>query len=158
MRFCDVIFAIILSLFLSCDSFFNKTKKDNFNSVIDFTKVDVSPAFKICNQLPINEKKACFYEEVTKRIQNSIATYKFITEETINDTVLIDLLVDKSGIFKLKEIKSSKKVIQQFPKLDSVLRASIIKLPQITPAYKRGVPVATQYKLPVRIIVKKVIY
>ncbi|MDO6813655.1 hypothetical protein [Tenacibaculum soleae] len=151
MRFYDVVFVIMLFLFLSCDSFSKKTTKNNFNSIIDFTKVDISPTFKICNQLPISEKKACFYEEVTKRIQNSIATYKFITKETINETILIDLLVDKRGIFKLEEIKYSKKVIQQFPKLDSVLRASIMKLPQITPAYKRGIPVATQYRLPLRV-------
>ncbi|CAM1369132.1 conserved protein of unknown function [Tenacibaculum soleae] len=151
MRFYDVVFVIMLFLFLSCDSFSKKTKKNNFNSVIDFTKVDISPTFKICNQLPINEKKVCFYEEVTKRIQNSIATYKFITKETINETILIDLLVDKSGIFKLKEIKSSKKVMQQFPKLDSLLKNAINKLPQITPAFKKGIPVTTQYRLPLRV-------
>ena len=151
MRFYDVVFVIMLFLFLSCDSFSKKTTKNNFNSIIDFTKVDISPTFKICNQLPISEKKACFYEEVTKRIQNSIVTYKFITNETINETILIDLLIDKNGVFKLKEIKSSKKVMQQFPILDSLLKNAINKLPQIRPAFKKGIPVTTQYRLPLRV-------
>ena len=39
--------------------------------------------------------------------------------------------------------------------LDSLLQQSVTKLPTIYPAIKRGIPVTTAYKLPIRILLKE---
>ena len=71
------------------------------------------------------------------------------------EIVLIDLLISNKGIFKLKKINSSSKIKKMLPKLDSILRRTITKLPKVTPAKKRGIPVAIQYQLPITIKIKE---
>lgn len=136
---------------MSCGFLSEDDKNHNLNTVIDYTQVDVSPTFKNCKNLSIRENGACFSEEIHKRMQASLITYNFVTEQTINETVLIDLLIDNKGNFRLKKITASIAIKNQLPKLDSVLRSAIKKLPRITPAFKRGIPVTTQYQLPLKV-------
>ncbi|WBX76211.1 hypothetical protein PG911_16535 [Tenacibaculum ovolyticum] len=157
MRCCYVTFLIISLLFLSCDSFFKEPKKHVVNTVIDYSKVDVSPSFKICKDLPVKEKATCFRKEINKRVQESLIMHNFRTEEFINETILIDLLINVEGRFKLKKITASNKINKQLPQLDSVLKNVIKKLPIIIPAFKRGIPVVSQYQLPIKIAIKEVV-
>ncbi len=155
MRFgCVAFFVVIFSCF-SCSFFSKEHKNHKIDTVIDYSKVDISPTFKNCKELSIAAKTTCFRKEINKRIQASLVEYNFITEEVIDETILIDLLIDNKGKFKLKKIIASNKIKNQLPKLDSVLRSSIHKLPKITPAFKRGIPVVTQYQLPIKIAVRK---
>ncbi len=151
MRFFYVIFFIVIFTSLSCGFLSEDDKDHNLNAVIDYTKVDVSPTFKNCKNLSIKKNSVCFSEEIHKRMQASLTTYNFVTEQTINETVLIDLLIDNKGKFRLKKITASIAIKNQLPKLDSVLRSAIKKLPRITPAFKRGIPVTTQYQLPLKV-------
>ncbi|PKH50371.1 hypothetical protein CXF68_06500 [Tenacibaculum sp. Bg11-29] len=157
MRYCYVAFLIISLLFLSCDSFFKEPKKNEVNTVVDYSKVDISPSFKKCKDLPVKAKKTCFRKEINKRIQESLVAHNFRTEEFINETILIDLLIDAEGSFKLKKITASNKINKQLPQLDSVLKNVIQKLPIIIPAFKRGIPVISQYQLPIKIAIKEVL-
>ena len=151
MRFFYVIFFIVIFTSLSCSFLSEDDKNHNLNAVIDYTKVDVSPTFKNCKELTINKKNSCFSDELSKRVQASLVTYNFVTEQTINETVLIDLLIDNKGNFKLKKITTPVVIKNQLPKLDSILRSAIKKLPKIVPAFKRGIPVTTQYQLPLKV-------
>jgi hypothetical protein len=157
MRFLFVIFLLVVFSCLSCDSFSKENKIHKIDAVIDYSKVDVSPSFKKCENLSIKDKKVCFIEEISHRIQFSLVIHNFTTKEFISETVLIDLLIDASGIFKLKKITASNKINNQLPKLDSILRSAINNLPKITPAFKEGIPVTVQYKLPVKITIKEVV-
>jgi len=143
-------------LFLSCDSFFKGPKKPVVKTVVDYSKVDISPSFKKCKGLPVKAKTACFRKEINKRIQEYLIVHNFRTEEFINETILIDLLIDAEGVFRLKKITASNKINKQLPQLDSVLKSVIKKLPIIIPAFKRGIPVVSQYQLPIKIAIKEV--
>ncbi|WBX70776.1 hypothetical protein [Tenacibaculum retecalamus] len=105
----------------------------------------------------LKKNSVCFSEEINKRIQATLITYNFVAEEDISEVILIDLLIDNKGNFRLKKITASIAIKNQFPKLDSAIRNAIKKLPRITPAFKRGVPVITQYQLPIKIVAKEVI-
>ncbi|RKF04668.1 hypothetical protein C8N26_0053 [Tenacibaculum lutimaris] len=143
----------LLLLTTSCD-FFLPSKKGGFrafDTIVDFTKVDVSPAFNRCRSLSEEEKSKCFREEIHERFAKSLQEYSFVIQEGIEEEVLIDLLINAEGKFILKNITASKDVNQQLPELDSILKSTIEKLPQIQPATKRGIPVVTQYHLPLKI-------
>ena len=154
MRFFYVIFFIVIFTSLSCSFLSEDDKNQNLNAIVDYTKVDVSPTIKICKNLQLKKNSVCFSEEIHKRIKASLRTYNFVTEQAINEVVLIDLLIDNKGNFKLKKITASVVIKNQLPKLESVLRSAIKKLPRITPAFKRGIPVTTQYQLPLKVEVE----
>lgn len=146
----------LLLLTTSCD-FFSPPKNKNLqtlDTIVDFTKVDVSPAFNRCRSLSEEEKSKCFREEIHERFAKSLQEHSFVIQEGIEEEVLIDLLITAEGNFILKNIRASNNVTQQLPELDSILKSTIEKLPQIQPATKRGIPVVTQYHLPLKIQTK----
>lgn len=156
MRCCCVSLITIL-LFVSCD-FFSSSKKNKdqmIDTVIDFSKVDVSPSFSVCKNLMDEAKTNCFRKEIQQRITKELQLYNFVSNELIDEVVLIDLQISSKGKFELKDISSSNNIKEYLPKLDSVIRQSIKKLPKITPGFKRGIPVSTQYQLPIRIQIEE---
>ena len=48
-------------------------------------------------------------------------------------------------------INASYNIKNRLPKLDSLLKLSIENIPTSYPAIKRGIPVSTKYRLPIRI-------
>lgn len=153
MQIRSVVFLSLLLLFVSCD-FFSFSQRENsqaIDTVIDFSKVDTSPSFSNCKNLIEEAKLNCFRRELQKRITRDLLEYSFSSEESINEKIFIYLIIDEKGNFKLEEISSTEVVEEEFPELDSILKTSIKKLPRITPGVKRGVPVRTQYQLPIKI-------
>lgn len=70
---------------------------------------------------------------------------------TIDEVVNVDLLINSEGKVSLQTVHSSKIIRTEIPALDSLLIASVNQLPILRPALKRGIPVTTQYTLPIRI-------
>ncbi|WGH77032.1 hypothetical protein P8625_07825 [Tenacibaculum tangerinum] len=126
-------------------------RRADADNVVNFTKVDVSPSFTSCINLPVQEKDACFREEIHKRIATSLQQYNFTTATNLNEEVVIKLLINKKGKFLVEKIIASKTIDSQLPALDSIIKLTIAKLPTVQPAMKRGVPVTTQYQLPITI-------
>lgn len=156
MRFCYFLFFLLIITCSSCNylSVEKKTKPQDFDTVIDFTRVDVSPSFNNCKKLLDTAKTNCFRNEIQKRIAMNLKQHHFATEYFIDETIRLDVLIDDKGKVKFLKTSSSKKIKLQLPKLDSLLQQSISNLPIISPAIKRGIPVATQYQLPIRILTK----
>lgn len=104
----------------------------------------------------MNEAKTnCFRKEIQQRITKELQLYNFVSKKLIDEVVLIDLQINRRGEFELKNISFSKNIKEHLPKLDSVIKKSIKKLPIITPGFKRGIPVSTQYELPIRIQIEE---
>ncbi len=154
MRFLYPVFFFLLFICTSCDYFANKSKIENqaIDTIIDFTRVDVSPSFDNCKNLLDEAKTNCFRNEIQKRIAESLKQHHFTTENILNEVVLIDVLINNKGEFILLNISSTENLKSELPKLDSLLQKSIKDLPEVSPAIKRGIPVTTQYQLPVRIL------
>ncbi len=147
-------------LLVSCDySLSTKTASDVesnlqvIDTLIDFTKVDVYPIFSDCENYSENgNQKKCFELTLTKKLASSLQKNELKVKERVNDTTLIDLLIDNTGKASVVQIHSPKSITQQLPQLDSIIRQSISTLPSIKPAVKKGVLVNSQYRL--SIIVK----
>lgn len=153
---------IFIFLFTSCDFFSSKKLSDKkaslvMDTIIDYSTIDVYPMFVDCEGLSEKEvQEQCFGNELINRLDKLILLEKVKASTTIFDTVFVDLLFEKDNKVKIAGIQSSELVKSKIPNLDSVLIASINQLPQLTqPAIKRGIPVNSQFTLPILIRVNE---
>lgn len=143
-------------LFVSCD-YFSSSKNRNaqpLDTIVDFTKVDVSPSFKMCDKLIDDAKTKCFRANIHQQLTKNFKQIELTTEEDFNELINVNLLIDKQGEVSLKEITTSDLLQKLLPDLEVCIEKSISSLPKLSPAIKRGIPVTTQYKLPIKIKTK----
>ncbi|MGJ8744873.1 hypothetical protein [Polaribacter sp.] len=138
----------------SCDKFsFTKNKKiDVLDTIVDFSSVDTFPSFNVCDAiLDKEEKAACFRATIHKKIGEELQKHQLTIKDSIDEIIYVDLIINANGNFILDTIKSSERIKTELPQLDSLLKASLLNIPKVYPAIKRGIPVTTKYKLPIRI-------
>lgn len=161
LRICS--FVILIFFVSSCDklSFSNKDSNQVMDTLVDFTSVDFtsvdfSPSFKVCDSLIDKSKKSdCFRHTIHQKIGVELQNFSLVIKDSIDEVVYVDILINSKGNIILKKITSSQNIKQQLPQLDSLLKLSVKKISSIRPAIKRGIPVSTEYKLPIRILVKE---
>jgi hypothetical protein len=150
-------FLLIVVYCTSCDKlpFSKKDKKQVLDTIVDFTSVDFSPSFKVCDSLIDKAKKSnCFRNTIHKKIGEELQKFPFTVKDSIDEVVFMDVVINSKGEIILQEISSTENLKQQLPQLDSILKQSVQKLSAIYPAIKRGIPVTTKYRLPIRISLK----
>ncbi|MCL7753637.1 hypothetical protein [Polaribacter sp. Z022] len=150
-------FLLIIVFCTSCDkfSFSKNTQKSTLDTIVDYSSVDTFPSFKECDSIiDKNQKSTCFRNTIHQKIGEELQKNTFTIKDSIDEVIYVDLLINSNGIFSLDSIQSSLKIKTEIPSLDSVIKASIKKLPKIFPANKRGIPVTTKYQLPIRIQLK----
>ncbi len=148
---------LIVLLFLgllSCDTIFSKKKTTTQNNTtlkpIDFKSIDAYPLLPECKNLSSRiQQKQCFYKMLSKRIQESLNRTPILLESKEQGTILVKLQVSEQGKIKIVTIRISEKIKKQEFKLDSLIRTSIKEIPQIVPAIKSGIPVKTEFTLPI---------
>lgn len=140
-------------MLLSCSYFEKKYKKEEIQAVdtiVDFNSIDSFPLFPACDSIPSEEKqKICSQIKLSEHIYASLVTHKFISKNSVNDTILVKLEVAKSGEVSLINIQSSAFIQEEIPELDSLITDGIKKLPKLKPGIKRGMPVKTAFSLPI---------
>jgi len=158
MRFRIISLFLLISICTSCD-FFNLKKKSQLqqlDTIIDFNSVDVSPSFAVCDS--IFEKAAkdkCFRITIHKHISESLSKHKLEVRKAINETIQLVVVIDNKGNTIANQIAVSDSLKITIPVIDSLIRVSVQNLPKLFPATKRGIPVATQYQIPIQIVVNK---
>ncbi|AUC86396.1 hypothetical protein CW731_14395 [Polaribacter sp. ALD11] len=158
MYFRAFIFLLTIIFITSCDKFsFSKTNKNQFtDTIVNFSSVDTSPSFKICDSLINKEEKSnCFRNTIHRKIGVELQKHEFIIKDSISEIIYVDLLIDAKGNIVLEAIQASESIKKQLPKLDSLLKVSVDRIPSIHPAIKRGIPVTTKYRLPILIQLKE---
>lgn len=156
-----IIFISIIMVTNSCD-FISPKKTTLINttladSAIDFNDVDVYPLFMDCNNCDTSEKQnLCFEMELIRRLQKLTSKKVLDASGKVNDTVLVDILVNTQGKISVVKIHKNENVAEQLPELDSLLYKSIASLPAaVQPSLKRGIPVNSMFKLPILVSVKE---
>jgi hypothetical protein len=149
---------LIISLLLlvtSCQFFetekvsSEKIYKDEMEA-IDWKDVDRYPSFSNCdNILEKPEQKDCFINTVSSQLYRSINHEGMVATREVYDTVKVNFEVSSSGQLSILEIKMDTVLQKEFPDLEIWLLQSIDSLQPVAPAYKRGIPVKTQFTLPV---------
>ena len=126
------------------------------DTIVDYTTVDVYPMFANCESLIEKERQEyCFGDELIAQLGELIFLEKVNAPSVSFDTVYVDLIVAKDNKIKISRIKSSETIKDIIPGLDSILMAGVNQLPTLTQAaIKRGIPVNSQFLLPILIRVK----
>ena len=149
---------VLVLEFTSCDYFSFQRKKDleSISSDVDVTSVDTPPSFGRCNSLIQKEEKTkCFYEEIHLAISNNLQSETIEVRKDVEETVEVILTIHSDSKVTLKSMKSSQELREEIPNLRMILEKAIDGLPAILPAQKEGHLVTSEYKLPIRISIKK---
>ena len=147
-------FVFFVSFFTSCNKFdILKTEKTFvLDTIVDFTSVDTYPSFSNCDTIiDKNNKADCFRKTIHKKIGEELSKHSFIIKDSIDETVLVDLLINSDGKITFEALQSSEKIKKELPELDSIIHLSVDNLPTIFPAIKKRYKVTTKYQLPIRI-------
>lgn len=117
---------------------------------IDWKDVDTYPSFSNCeNALEKSEQKECFVNTISSQLYKSISQEGMVAVRDVYDTVKVKFEVGRKGDLSIREIKIDTLLQKEFPNLQKWLLQSIDSLQPVAPAYKRGIPVKTQFTLPV---------
>lgn len=148
------LFLVGIMLFSGCEYFgYNKPSSDAMAKEalksIDWNQVDEYPSFPECDSLEIRAAKLCFEITLARQLYSALQDHGISVKQSLNDTVFVELLIQKTGDIEFVSAEKNNAVMSQIPMFDSILEKRIASLPQAYPASKRGVPVATKFKLPI---------
>ena len=135
---------------ISSDTFFEEELK-----MIDWTEVDRYPAFAVCDTLSEKtQQKKCFENELANHLQQGVKDQGVKDQgvmaiQDLNDTIMLSFSVSKEAKLSIIQMQMDSLLQSEFPHLKDSLLYSLDALQLLAPAYKRGIPVTTQFTLPI---------
>ena len=161
MRKNSLILLSTLFLFNSCQYFEKQvpSEKELLQKElesINWKEVDEFPSIADCDAVQDKaQKKQCFFEYLMQLIQQKLSvdtlSVLYPKLDTINVTVTV--FPDSTMQFETEIIQDT--LDTSAPKIDSIIKARLVDFPKVNPAIKRGIPVKTQFVLPVIIQMDK---
>lgn len=148
--------ALLCLLALSSCQYFEKkvpTEQELLNEKlkeINWKEVDEYPSIDDCEKLTdIALRKQCFFEFMASTIQQklSVDTLKVLFPKL--DTVEVKVTVNADATLQFEPQFPKDSVAYDKVKIDSILTEKLMDFPKVNPAIKRGIPVKTQFILPV---------
>lgn len=117
---------------------------------INWQEVDEYPSVSDCETLTdANLRKQCFFDFLTATIEQKLAVDTLATMFPKLDTIEVRVTVLPDATLEFKPEFPKDSVAYDTIKIDSILRARLVDFPKVNPAIKRGIPVKTQFVLPV---------
>lgn len=116
---------------------------------INWNEVDEFPSIAECDTIHDKEqRKLCFFEMLTHAIQQklSIDTLALLYPELDTIAVKVTIFPDAAMTFEPQIVDS---ITQDTIMIDSIIKNRLVDFPKVNPAIKRGIPVKTQFVLPV---------
>lgn len=156
----NIVLLFLISLTAGCQYF--ETKKidserfyEDEIEAIDWTSVDQYPLFYECDGLTEKEQQLeCFTQTLSETLIGAVDSPFSTTSTTIEDTLYLHLSISENAELSVRNIEASSTTRDNIPKLDSLLTSSISAMKLVAPAYKRGIPVKSEFKLPLIIVSK----
>lgn len=145
----------LLTLCFSCQYLEKKVPSeqellDKQMQEINWKEVDEYPSVGDCEKLTdVNQRKQCFFDFLTATIEQKLAIDTLATMFPKLDTIEVRVTVLPDATLEFKPEFPKDSVAYDTIKIDSILRARLIDFPKVNPALKRGIPVKTQFVLPV---------
>ena len=117
---------------------------------INWNEVDEYPSVIDCEKLTDpGQRRQCFFEFLTTTIEQKLAVDTLATLFPKLDTIEVKVTVFPNASMKFEPQFPKDSVAYDTIKIDSILHARLIDFPKVNPAIKRGIPVKTQFVLPV---------
>lgn len=117
---------------------------------INWKEVDEFPSLVDCEKIENKtQRQQCFFEILTQLIQEklSVDTLSVLYPEL--DTIQVKVTVFPNATLQFEPQFPKDSVAYDTIKIDSILKARLVDFPKVNPAIKRGIPVKTQFILPV---------
>jgi len=116
---------------------------------INWKEVDEFPSFSNCDSVQDKkQKKQCFFDYLTQLIQERLNGDTLSVLYPQLDTIDVKVTVFPNSTMQF-EPQLNDTLSYNAQKIDSILHARLIGFPKVNPAIKRGIPVKTQFILPV---------
>lgn len=117
---------------------------------INWNEVDEYPSVADCDKLTdAAQRKQCFFEYLTAEIQQKLAVDTLAILFPKLDTIEVKVTVFPNATMQFEPQFPKDSVAYDTIKIDSILHARLVDFPKVNPAIKRGIPVKTQFVLPV---------
>lgn len=117
---------------------------------INWKEVDEYPSFVDCNQIEGKaERQKCFFQFLTELIQEKIRIDTLTTLYPELDTIEVKVTIYPNSRIQFEPLFPKDSVAYDRVKIDSILKRRLVGFPKVSPAIKRGIPVRTQFILPV---------
>ena len=117
---------------------------------INWKEVDEYPSVGDCEKLLGKaQREQCFFDFLTTTIQQKLAPDTLATKFSKLDTIAVKVTVFPNATLEFEPQFPKDSVAYDTIKIDSILHARLVGFPKVNPAIKRGIPVKTQFVLPV---------
>jgi hypothetical protein len=117
---------------------------------INWNEVTVYPSVAECDSILDKElQKECFFNYLSQIIHQKIASDSLKKNAKILDTIEVKVTVFPDSKIMFEPLFPSDSLDYDKQKTDSIIRARLTDFPKIEPAQKEGIPVTTQFILPV---------
>ena len=117
---------------------------------IDWKEVTVYPSVASCDSiLDKEQKKECFFSFMTTLIQQKISPDSISQPTRIIDTIQVRVTVSATAEITFEPLFKSDSLAYPKHKIDSLIQTRLTNFPKIEPAQKEGIPVKTEFILPV---------
>ena len=116
---------------------------------INWNQVDEYPSFAQCDSMADPKaNQTCFFDYLTQLIQARLGADTLSLMYPDLDTIQLKVTVMPNATFTF-EPQVTDTIAYNKTLIDSVFKARLVGFPKVNPAIKRGLPVKTQFVLPV---------
>jgi hypothetical protein len=123
---------------------------------INWKEVTTYPTIAECEGVINNEqRKECFFSSMTRLIQERLDVDTLSALYPKADTIQVKVTVLPDATLKFEPQFPQDSTVYNKIKIDSILQTRLADFPKVEPAQKEGVPVTTQFILPVILNVEK---
>ena len=146
---------LLLLMFSSCQYFEKQvpSEKELLQKElksINWKEVDEYPSLVDCESVTDKkQQQQCFFERLTQLIQEKLSVDTLAALYPELDTIEVKVTVFPNATLQFEPQFPKDSVAYDTIKIDSILRARLVGFPKVNPAIKRGIPVKTQFILPV---------
>jgi hypothetical protein len=146
---------LVVILLQSCQYFekqvpSEKELLDKRMKEINWQEVDEYPSVSDCEKLTdAAQRKQCFFDFMQAAIEQKLAIDTLSTLFPQLDTIEVKVTILPNADLTFEPQFPKDSVAYDTIKIDSILRARLVDFPKVNPAIKRGIPVKTQFVLPV---------
>ncbi|MDX6190920.1 hypothetical protein SGQ83_16290 [Flavobacterium sp. Fl-318] len=151
---------IVVLLFNSCQYFEKQvpSEKELLQKElksINWKEVDEFPSVVDCEKIADKKlREQCFFEKMAQLIQEKLDIDSLSILYPELDTIEVKVTVFPNATMQFEPQFPKDSVAYDTIKIDSILHARLVDFPKVNPAIKRGIPVKTQFILPVIIKAK----
>ena len=147
---------VLLLLLLGSCQYFDRKVPDEEELLqkrleqIDWDEVSSYPSIGECDSvLDKEQQKECFFSSMTRLVQErlDVDTLSMLYPEA--DTIEVKVTVYPDATLKFEPQFPNDTVAYDRTRIDSLLRSRLSDFPPVEPAQKEGVPVTSQFILPV---------